>query len=305
MTEPAADGLADGRLVLIFAHPDDEAFGCAGTMAAATSLGRPATLISATRGERGESSLPGLDDPDLLGAVREQELRAAGAAVGVTDVRFLDAHDSGMAGARANDDPRALVRQPEALVVAKLVVHLRALRPAIVVTFGPDGMYGHPDHIYVSQAVGAAVRLAADPDYLPPAGEPWCSGALYHNSVPREDFLAMLDAPGGPLRELGPEERARFGIPRAAITTWLDVSPWLPAKHRAILAHRTQTGEGGPLAALGGDRLHEFYRRETFVRAGLPWDAGADAGDPLARLVAAASGASSEPRPGPVGSSIQ
>ena len=119
-----------GPLLLIFAHPDDEAFGCAGVMAAASARGVPVTLITATRGEAGKTGVPQLDTPEILGAVREQELRAAAAAVGVRDVRFLDYRDSGMAGTPENDDPPAFVRAPEPPAVAKLVPHLRPPPPA-------------------------------------------------------------------------------------------------------------------------------------------------------------------------------
>ncbi len=168
------DGGSGGPLLLIFAHPDDETFGCAGTLAAASARGVPATLICATRGEAGKTGIPELDTPEILAAVREEELRAAAAAVGARDVRFLDYRDSGMAGTPENDDPRAFSRAPEALVVAKLVVHLRAFRPATVVTFGPDGIYGHHDHLAIRRAAAAAVRAAAE------------KGLRLENAVPAE-----------------------------------------------------------------------------------------------------------------------
>ena len=58
-----------GPMLTIFAHPDDETFGAAGVMAAAVERGVPVTVISATRGEAGESAVPGLDDPERLGVV--------------------------------------------------------------------------------------------------------------------------------------------------------------------------------------------------------------------------------------------
>ena len=105
-------------LLAIFAHPDDETFTCAGIMAAAAEHGIPVTLVSATRGEAGESAIPGLDDPDRLGVVRERELRDAMAAIGVGDARFLDYRDSGLQDSPASDDPRAFVRAPLAAVAA-------------------------------------------------------------------------------------------------------------------------------------------------------------------------------------------
>ena len=285
----AVDGQAGGPLLLIFAHPDDETFGCAGVMAAATARGVPVTLICATRGEAGKTGIAALDTPAILGAVREQELRAAAAAVGVSDVRFLDYRDSGMAGTPENDDPRAFIHAPEAEVVAKLVVHLRAVRPATVITFGPEGIYGHPDHLAVHRAAVAAVTAAADPGFMPAVGDPWRVTALYYNAAPRERLLPLLDRPGGPLRDLPPEQRATIGTPRAEITTVIDIAPYREAKLRAIAAHRTQTGEGGPLANVPKEQQEMRLSREHFVRVPLPWDdtTAALPADLLERLAAA------------------
>ena len=281
------DAVGAGPLLLIFAHPDDESFACAGVMAAATARGVPVTLISATRGEAGKSGIPQLDTPEILGAVREQELRAAAAAVGVVDVRFLDYRDSGMAGTPENDDPRAFVRAAEEDVVAKLVVHLRAVRPATVITFGPDGIYGHPDHLAVHRATVAAVHAAADPRCLPADGAPWQIAALYFIAAVRERLLAMADRPDGPFRDLSPEQRDKIGTPRAEITTVVDIAPYRDAKRRALTAHRTQTGEGGPLAGIPEEQWNITLSREHFVRAPLPWDGAIPATDLIAELAAA------------------
>jgi LmbE family N-acetylglucosaminyl deacetylase len=272
-----------GPLLLVFAHPDDESFGCAGTLAEAAARGVPATLICATRGEAGKTGDPRLDTPEVLAMVREQEVRAAMRAVGLADVRFLDYRDSGMEGTPENDDPRALVRAPPDEVVAKLVVHLRAVRPATVVTFGPDGVYGHPDHLLVHRAATAAVHAAADPAFLPAVGDPWRTPALYYQTTPREQLQALAQRPDGPLRDLSPERLARVGTPRAEITTVVDVSPHRAAKQRAIAAHRTQVGDGGPLSGMPRERVEAILSREHFVRVPLPWD---DPADPAADLIA-------------------
>ncbi|MBA3644524.1 MAG: PIG-L family deacetylase [Chloroflexia bacterium] len=276
------DPLGDPLLV-IFAHPDDESFGCAGVMAIASERGVPITLISATRGEAGKTGIPELDTPEVLGAVREQELRAAAAAVGVGDVRFLDYRDSGMAGTPENDDPRSLHQAPEADVVAKLVPHLRAVRPATVISFGPDGIYGHPDHLAMHRAAVAAVHAAADPGYLPAVGEPWQIRALYFNATPRERLMLFAEMPDGPFRDLTPEQLRKIGTPRAEITTVIDTSQARDAKLRAITAHRTQVGEGGPLANRPPEQLEMMLTREHFVRVALPWD---DASAPVDDLIA-------------------
>ncbi len=282
------DPLGD-PIFLIFAHPDDESFGCAGTLAIASERGVPITLISATRGEAGKTGIPEVDTPEVLGAVREQELRAAAATVGVVDVRFLDYRDSGMAGTPENDDPRALHQAPEADVVAKLVPHLRAMRPATVITFGPDGIYGHPDHLAMHRAAVTAVHAAADPAYLPAVGEPWQIRAFYFSATPRERLLMFAEMPDGPFRDLTPEQLQQIGTPRAEITTVIDTSAVRDAKERAITAHRTQVGEGGPLANRPPEQLEMMLSREHFVRVALPWDDSATPVDDLIATLAAVS----------------
>jgi len=245
------------------------------------------TLITATRGEAGKTGDPRLDTPEILGAVREQELRAAMAAVGVTDVRFLDYRDSGMEGTAENDDPQALIRAREEEVVTRIVVHLRAIRPAILITFGPDGIYGHPDHLFVHRAATAAVHAAADPEVLPAVAAPWHTPALYFSTAPRERMEQMAAQADGPLRDVSAERRAMLGTPSAEITTVIDVSSHREAKERAVAAHRSQTGEGGPMSEMPAQRRESILIREHFVRVPLPWSKPGDGGhDWLARLAA-------------------
>jgi LmbE family N-acetylglucosaminyl deacetylase len=135
----------------IFAHPDDETFGMAGTIRRATSAGHPVAVVCATRGEAGEIADPSLATKAMLGAVREGELRHAMAAVGVEDVRFLDYIDGRLPDA---DPDKAM---------AKIVRHLRAFRPDVVVTFAANGGYGHVDHMAIHRLTLTALRAAADP----------------------------------------------------------------------------------------------------------------------------------------------
>ncbi|MGI9253222.1 MAG: PIG-L deacetylase family protein, partial [Thermomicrobiales bacterium] len=161
------DSPAPRPILLVFSHPDDETFSSAGVMAEAVSRGTPVTLICMTRGEAGESSIPGLDAPEVLGAVRERELRDAMSELGVTDVRFMEYRDSGMPGSPATADPRALVNADPDVVVDQLVVTIRALRPAAVMTFGPDGIYGHDDHLVSHRTAAAAVERSGQAGYRP------------------------------------------------------------------------------------------------------------------------------------------
>ena len=137
--------VGDGRrLLAIFAHPGDESFGPGATLASYSAGGAEVYLVTATRGERGwfgpEADYPG---PEALGQIREAELRAAAEVLGLRQVSFRDYRD----GELDQADP--------AEVIAKIVAHLRRVRPQVVVTFDPNGAYGHPDHIAICQSTTA------------------------------------------------------------------------------------------------------------------------------------------------------
>ena len=85
-------------ILAVFAHPDDEGFGCGGTLAALVAEGHRVTLICATNGDVGEISDPALATRETLPSVRQGELRAAMDLTGILDVRFLNYRDSGNAG---------------------------------------------------------------------------------------------------------------------------------------------------------------------------------------------------------------
>lgn len=262
------------RLLAVFAHPDDEAFTSGGIFAALRERGIEITLLCATRGEEGEIRVPGLATRENLGEVREGELRRAMAAVGVEDVQLLDYRDSGMIGTPQNDDPRALMRAPEAEVTARLAEVIRELRPGVVVTFGPDGFYGHPDHLVMFRATTAAVLGEGE-------GGGWRTGALYYATMPRERFFELAERPNSPFRDFSAEQLASMGTPLAEITTVVDVGPVVQRKRAAMEAHRTQFGDGSLLRDLGPEEFERLLSREHFVRVALPWDDAAAPFDPL------------------------
>jgi LmbE family N-acetylglucosaminyl deacetylase len=276
-------------LLAIFAHPDDETFGAAGLMAAAVERGVPVTVISATRGEAGESSIAGLDDPEQLGVVREQELREAMRQIGVLDVRLLGYRDSGMAGSPSAEDPRAFIRASVETVASRLASHIRSVRPHAILTFGPEGLYGHPDHLHMHYVALRAIEIAAHPSHQDRDGsEPWQTPVLYFAAFPREEMLALLDRPSSPLRSLPADARANLGTPRSEITHTIDIASWADRKRAAIAAHRTQTAEGGPLAGVPPEVREWQLLQEYYVRAPLPWSSSDTSGasDIIALLAA-------------------
>ena len=157
------------RLLGVFAHPDDEVFCAGGMLAQWAEAGCETMVISATRGEAGQIQDAHAASRGVLGAVREHELRAACARLGVWRVECLDYSD----GALAEVDPAALAGH-----VAR---YIRDYRPDVVVTFGPDGGYGHPDHIAISAATTQARQLVAREDGWAPQ--------LYYSAFPRQHEL--------------------------------------------------------------------------------------------------------------------
>jgi len=268
-------------LLWILAHPDDESFGSAGTMAWASERGYRIAYICATRGEAGEIRDPQLATPDTLGAVREQELRVAMSHVGLSELRILGFRDSGMENSEDNNHPLALIQQPPESILTHLVGHIRDLRPTTVITFGPEGVYGHPDHIMIGKIAARAVELATDPTWHPSLYTPWETTSLYFTAAPRERMLELAEHPDNPLGDISEHARQNLGTPAAKITHWLNVTPWLETKIRALAAHRTQV-TGRDLIA--PDPASEDARRlayEQYTRQPLPWDPGCERDDVL------------------------
>src|SRR5258706_13057154 len=139
------------RLMCVLAHPDDESLGTGGTLAKYASEGVETYLVTATRGERGRffdnTESPGLA---VVGRTRETELRAAAKELGLREVVFLDYEDGTLDAANPLE------------ASARIAGHLRRIRPHVVITFGADGAYGHPDHVAISQLTASAIVNAAD-----------------------------------------------------------------------------------------------------------------------------------------------
>ena len=146
------------NILAVFAHPDDEGFGCGGTLAALVAGGHHVTLVCATNGDVGEISDPALATPETLGRVRQGELREAMDVTGIKDVRFLNYRDSGMVGWEDNNHPNSLFQAPESKVVEQVAEIIREIHPDIVITHDPTGGYGHPDHVTICARTRTAVE---------------------------------------------------------------------------------------------------------------------------------------------------
>ncbi len=268
------------RVLATYGHPDDEGQ-ATGTLAHLIALGAQVTLVCATRGEVGEISHAELATPETLGYVRELELRAAMAQIGLKDVRFLPYRDSGMDGTAENDDPRCLHAQPADVVVGQLVFLMREVRPHVVFTWDPGGGYGHPDHVAVHRHTLAAFERAGNPASFPESGKPWSPRALYWGAFTMKRFAGMyleLERRGLLPEPIAPERRARFEAamaePDPAISVIHDVSAYVEAKRTAAGMHRTQFGENSLFARIPEEFLQAFYGEERFFRARPEWPEG-------------------------------
>ncbi len=244
----------------IWAHPDDEAFGSAGTMARAAMSGHPVAIVCATRGEEGEIADAALATRENLGEIRERELRNACAAVGVTDVSFLDYRDGHLPEA----DPEE--------AVGRIVTHLRRFRPDVVVTFSANGGYGHVDHMAIHRLTLAALEAASDPSRYADQGlAPHRVRKVYFGAIPRERLMQMREEarkqgqdfiPGGNAATLPIEE---MGTPMADITTFVKLTDAeFEAKKRAMSAHATQMPADSPWAKATDALLRDFMGTEVF-----------------------------------------
>ncbi len=157
------------KLMAVLAHPDDESLGFGGTLARYAAENVETYLIVATRGEMGWHG-PGEENPGprKLGEIREAELRAAVRALDIKELHLLEYVD----GQLDQADP--------AEIIATLSGLLRQIRPQVVITFGPGGAYGHPDHIAISQFATAAILRAADSQYAPAAGSAHAVSKFYY-----------------------------------------------------------------------------------------------------------------------------
>ena len=221
------------RLMAVLAHPDDESLGMGGTLAKYALEGADVFLVTATRGQSGRFRGYLQDDPRhpgpvALAEIREAELRAAASALGVREVSILDYHDQHLDRA----DPRE--------VVAAIAGHLRRVRPDVVVTFGPDGAYGHPDHIAISQFTAAAIVAAADPAFP-------CDGCEAAQPHAASKFYYMA-------------------WPDWALTTVIDTRSVWSTVWRAICCHESQVTAYERLKDLSPDDHEALWGRQSFYR---------------------------------------
>jgi N-acetyl-1-D-myo-inositol-2-amino-2-deoxy-alpha-D-glucopyranoside deacetylase len=262
----------------VHAHPDDETINNGATMARYVAAGVGVTLLTCTLGEEGEVLVPELaqlaaDQADQLGGYRMGEIAGAMAALGVTDHRWLGGagryRDSGMMGTPANDHPRAFWNADLDEAVAHAVAVVREVRPQVVVTYDPNGGYGHPDHIQAHRVAMAAVDRAADPGYRPDLGDAWPVAKVYWCCVPRSVLQRGIDALAARGEESffqGVTDAAEipFSVPDDEVAAAVDGRAHAARKDAAMRAYPTQILVDGPFFALSNNLGQEVLGTEYY-----------------------------------------
>ncbi|MBN2502443.1 MAG: PIG-L family deacetylase [Anaerolineales bacterium] len=238
------------RLLCVFAHPDDESLGAGGTLARYGKEGVEIYLVTATRGERGWPSDPE-DYPGLkqLGEIREGELREAAKVLGIREVNFFEYCD----GELDQADPEEVIDQ--------IVAHIQRIQPHVVITFGPDGVYGHPDHIAISQFTTAAVVAAAYGEQAHRVSK------LYYMVISRDALAAYEKAFGDLVMDIDGQERRGSGWADWEITTQIDTLDYWEQVWAAISCHCSQLPGYHALKDLPDEYHRNLWGKQEFYRA--------------------------------------
>jgi LmbE family N-acetylglucosaminyl deacetylase len=231
------DPVQFGTVLGVWAHPDDEAYLSAGIMAAAVDAGNRVVCVTATRGELGS-----LDEErwplDTLASVREKELENCLAVLGVREHIWLESPDGGCADVPAED------------AVGRLVEIMGDVQPDTVLTFGPEGMTWHPDHIAVSEWTSAASQ----------EGGPYGARLLYATHTPEwgEAFLAAINADQVMMTDQAPPTTPAGDL--AFHVQWQGND--LERKFEALLCQHSQVDSF--VDSIGEDAYREFLAEEAF-----------------------------------------
>jgi len=247
------------RLMAVLAHPDDEALGLGGTLARYADEGIETYVVCATRGERGRYFDVEPRPPiEVVAKTREAELRAACETLGVKEVSLLDYVDKDLDRADPNE------------AIGRIVTHLRRVKPQVVATFGPEGGYGHTDHIAISQFSASACVAAADPNFSPGGDaatlEPHRVSKLYFMAWPEPVWNAYQAAFKALTFKADGIERQAQPWPDWALTTKLDTIKYWRTVWRAVKCHKTQLSIYSKLEDLDEEYHKGLWGTQSYYR---------------------------------------
>ncbi len=203
--------MADKRLLISMAHPDDETFTMAGSIAKYVDQGVEVELICATNGDAGVADERFLAHHNgSMKALRLAELQCAAETLGIHKTHAWGYRDSGMAGTDANNHPDSLCQADFETLVGRVVEVIRNFQPQVIVTFDPFGGYGHPDHIRMHDATMQAVQLASDdaayPEQLTNGTDVYAPQKVYYAAFDQTVLKLFL-----PIMPLFGDDPERYG----------------------------------------------------------------------------------------------
>jgi LmbE family N-acetylglucosaminyl deacetylase len=250
------------RLMAILAHPDDESLGVGGTLLKYASEGIETFVITATKGQKGRygdlAVKPSLEE---VGALREKELISACEILGVKETVSLGYMD----GELDQADPKE--------IISEIASHIQRIRPHVVVTFGLEGGYGHPDHIAISQFTNASLVKAADSSFKtrwPPHPVYKC----YWMAWPASKWEAYQAAFKEMTSRVDGVKRKATPYPDWAITTRINTAKYWKAVWKAVQCHKTQMSIYRNLENLTEEQhksfwgVQEYYRVVSLINGG-------------------------------------
>lgn len=258
------------RLLISYAHPDDESFGLGGLISRYVAEGVEVSLICATNGDVGTVKPEFLEGYNSVAELRLAELDCAAEKLRLEHVVKLGYRDSGMMGSETSNDPACLWQAPVEDVTRRVVEVIRDLKPQVVVTFNQYGGYGHPDHIAIQRATTQAFPLAGDANYI--TGQaPYAPQKLYYSGISTRQVragIALTRLRGQDPRHLG--RNKDFDL--VAILdhvepthTAIDIRDYFEAWEQASACHASQLGGGGPRFPLWLRRVISPYQSFTRV----------------------------------------
>jgi LmbE family N-acetylglucosaminyl deacetylase len=235
------------RLMCVVAHPDDESLGMGGALAKYSAEGVETYVVTATKGERGRSGRKEPFTPDAVGRLRAAELGAAADELGVREVSFLGYCDGELDQANPSE------------AIGRIADQFRRVKPHVVLTFAPDGAYGHPDHVAISQFTTAAVVCAAERGHR--------VSKLYYLAWRTEKWAAYQAALKKLVITVDGIERQATPWPDWAVTTVIDTAEFHKQVWRAVSCHKSQMAIYEQLSQLSTEHQRSLWGSQEFYRA--------------------------------------
>lgn len=252
--------------VFFHAHPDDEAIGTGGTMARAAAEGHRVVLVTATRGEYGETPEGLLRDGETLAERRSDELAVACEILGVARWEFLDYIDSGYFDRPENNAPDNFANSDLEEAARRLADLLIEENADVLTFYDEDGLYGHIDHIKVNRVGVRAAEIAG-------------TKRIYLSTLNRDAIAALMpraESLGMQVDDELIEMSKTIGVPEERITTSIDVRAYLDQKRRAMAAHRSQIEETSFFLSMPPEGFSLMWGTEWYVRTDTemtgPWE---------------------------------